>query len=68
MSLFMVLFIIYIAFSIVATGFYLYYVGFNKDDLFILRMERVEQIKFICMFNGCFMGVLFYLLNYSLLV
>lgn len=64
MNLFLILFLIYMAFSIVAIGFYLYYVGFNKDDLFVLTMERVEQIKFLCMFNGCFMGVLFYLMNF----
>ena len=59
MNLFLILFLIYMAFSIVAIGFYLYYVGFNKDDLFVLTMERVEQIKFLC-----FMVVLFYLMNF----
>jgi hypothetical protein len=54
------------AFSIVATGFYLAHVGFNKDDMFVLQMERVEQIRFVCMFNACFIGLLYYLLNFYL--
>lgn len=64
MNLFLVLFLMYVAFSIVATGFYLAHVGFNKDDMFVLRMERVEQIKFVCLFNMCYFGVLFYLMNF----
>lgn len=65
MNLIVLLFIVYMAFSIVATGFYLYYVGFNKDDMFVLKMERVEQIKFVCAFSAIFMCVLYYLLNFS---
>ena len=64
MSLFMIGFLVYMAFSLVAIGFYLYYVGFNKDNLFVLTMSRVEQIEFVYMFEVCFFGVLFYLLNF----
>ena len=46
------------AFSIVATGFYLCYVGFNKDDLFVLKMERVEQKEFSLKFMLLFIMVL----------
>ena len=58
MNVFLLLFLIYIAFSIVATGFYLYYVGFNKDDLFVLKMERVEQKEFLIKFMLLFGVVL----------
>ena len=64
MSLFMIGFLVYMAFSLVAIGFYLYYVGFNKDDLFVLTMSRVEQIEFVYMFEVCLFGVFFYLLNF----
>ena len=64
MSFFMIGFLVYMAFSLVAIGFYLYYVGFNKDDLFVLTMSRVEQIEFVYMFEVCLFGVFFYLLNF----
>ena len=67
MNLFLILFLMYMAFSIVATGFYLAHVGFNKDDMFVLQMERVEQIRFVCMFNACFIGLSYYLLNFYLI-
>lgn len=66
MNLFLILFLMYMAFSIVATGFYLAHVGFNKDDMFVLQMERVEQVKFVCLFNMCYLGVLFYLMNFMI--
>lgn len=66
MNLFLILFLMYMAFSIVATGFYLAHVGFNKDDMFVFQMERIEQIRFVCMFNACFIGLLYYLLNFYL--
>ena len=66
MNLFLILFLMYMAFSIVATGFYLVHVGFNKDDMFVLKMERVEQVKFVCLFNMCYFGVLFYLMNFMI--
>ena len=66
MNLFLILFLMYMAFSIVATGFYLAHVRFNKDDMFVLKMERVEQVKFVCLFNMCYLGVLFYLMNFMI--
>ena len=58
MNLFLLLCVVYMVFSIVATGFYLYYVGFNKDDLFVLKMERVEQKEFSLKFMLLFIMVL----------
>ena len=57
MNLFLLLCVAYLAFSIVATGFYLYYVGLNKDDLFVLKMERVEQKEFILKFMLLFIMI-----------
>ena len=67
MSIFVLLFIVYMAFSIVATGFYLAYVGFNKDDLFVLTMNRVEQEKFLLAFSCMFMLVLYNLVSLNLI-
>jgi hypothetical protein len=46
----MILFALYMAFSLVAMGVYLAKVGFNGDELFVLTMERVEAERFALQF------------------
>ncbi len=50
MTIFMILFALYMAFSLVAMGVYLAKVGFNGDELFVLTMERVEAERFALQF------------------
>lgn len=50
MTIFMILFALYMAFSLVAMGVYLAKVGFNGDELFVLTMERVEAERFVLQF------------------
>ena len=50
MTIFMILFALYMAFSLVAMGVYLAKVGFNGDELFDLTMERVEAERFALQF------------------
>ena len=67
MNLLLVLFLMYMAFSVVATAFYLAQVGFSKDDLFVLTMDRVEQKRFLLSFIGVFLIVVFNLLNFYII-
>ena len=57
MTLFMIFFALYMAFSLVAMGVYLAKVGFNGDELFVLTMERVEAERFILQFVLLVMAV-----------
>ena len=65
MNILLLLFIIYTAFSIVATAFYLWHCAFSKNDFFVLNMSIVEQREFLIGFIVAFVGVLFNLLCYS---
>ena len=59
MNILLVLFIIYTAFSIVATGFYLWHCAFSKDAFFVLNMSVIEQREFVFGFMLSFVLVLF---------
>ena len=50
MTIFMILFALYMEFSLVAMGVYLAKVGFKGDELFVLTMERVEAERFALQF------------------
>ena len=59
MNILLLLFIIYTAFSIVATSFYLWHCAFSKDDLFVLNMSVIEQKEFLIGFLFSFVLILF---------
>ena len=47
MDILVLLFILYMVFSVVATSYYLWHCAFSKDDLFVLSMSRIEQKEFL---------------------
>lgn len=54
------------AFTLVATVFYVYYVGFSKNDLYVRIEEIVGHKVFVKSFMFSFISVLvYYLLFYN---